>query len=133
MRFLPLLALACLELYATLPTSISDAGLIDRLDKFIQQRFAAPLPGPLGMSRAAVPSSFGAHFQPAATAATDFLPSGAGEQEVIRELEGGKIQVGLYVFGAAITNSPAERMDFRALKGPAAITKALPGLRGIRH
>jgi hypothetical protein len=41
-------------------------------------------------------------------------------------LEEGQIQVGLYLFGTAIANSEPALLNFRALKGPAAITRGTP-------
>jgi hypothetical protein len=95
--------------------------LIDRLDQKIQARFAAP-PQELGMSRVAMPRSFGGHFLPIPGAATDFRADTPDEQSVIRELTAGSVSVGFYVFGAAIEHSAPELHDFRALKGPAVAT-----------
>jgi len=96
--------------------------LIDRLDQFVQQRFAAPPDRNLGMSRVATPSSFNRHFQPTAGALTDFRPETTTEYELLRELDSAKVKVGFFVFGAAIEKSTPQALDFRALKGPAAVT-----------
>jgi len=98
-----------------------DASLIHRLDQAVQRRFASP-PAVLGMSRVAMPPSFGAHFQPAPGAATDFRPEAADERTLLRDLDASSMCVGFYVFGAAILRSAPEARDFRALKGPAVVT-----------
>jgi hypothetical protein len=119
MKLLTLAALYCAALTGGNPKLPSRP--IDRLDQAIQRRFAAP-PQLFGMSRVVVPGSLGAHFQPVPGAATDFRPETPAEQELIRKLHDSSVHVGLYVFGAAISNSAPETRDFRALKGPAVIT-----------
>jgi hypothetical protein len=104
----------------------ADLPLIDRLNRDIQLRFQNPLPDTLGMSRIAVPSSMGRHFQPRLTAATDFRPETPSERETTAALEKNRTQVGIYVFGAAILKSDPKILDFRALKGPAAVTAGTP-------
>jgi hypothetical protein len=96
--------------------------LIDKLDGIMQSRFADPQPSQLGMSRVAVPRSFGTHFSPLLGVATDFRPENPYEQLVLRELSAGSLRVGFYVFGAAALHSTPEAHDFRALKGPAVVT-----------
>src|SRR5215475_2457776 len=83
----------------------ADLPLIDRLDHDLQLRFQNPLPDALGMSRVAVPSSMGRHFQPQLTAATDFRPETPSERATVAALEKNHAQVGVYVFGAAILKS----------------------------
>jgi len=106
--------------------TLSDVGIIERLDESVQRRFAEPLPGTLGMSRIIIPSSFGRHFQPDLTLKRDFLPENVIEQNVVEELERRRLQVGFYLFGAAITQSTAGILNFRALKGPGIITRETP-------
>ena len=107
-------------LYATLP--LPELELIERLNAVVQHRFQDLMPANFGMSRIAGPSSFGAHFYPKRTAPRDFQPEGRAEEEVIAALEERRTQVGFYLFGAAISDSPAADMNFRALKGPAVMT-----------
>lgn len=75
--------------------------MIDALDKVVQKRFADPAPLALGMSRQAVPISVGQHFNPILTRTRDFE---------------------LYLLGQVITKSEPEELNYRALKGPAAMT-----------
>lgn len=96
--------------------------LIDGLDAVIQKRFAAPEPSSRGMSRVAEPRSFGTHYLPQWSTPTDFRPESLEEFRAIGDLESRSIRVGLYVFGAAILRWDRRQQDFRALKGPAAIT-----------
>jgi hypothetical protein len=100
--------------------------LIDRLHECIENRFADPAPLSLGMSRIARPSSFGAHFQPIVTSRRDFDPQNPAEKTAIAGLEGQQVQVGLYLFGAAVATSTADELNYRALKGPAAVTSGTP-------
>lgn len=100
--------------------------LIDRLDESIQRRFVAPMPDALGMSRVMMPASFGRHFQPLVTSTRDFQPAGPIETKAIQELEADGVQVGLYLFGAAILHAERPVMDFRALKGPGTLTRGTP-------
>ncbi len=118
-------AAGCIALFATVPP-VSDLELIDRLDAIVQHRFQDPTPAILGMSRVAGPPSFGAHFRPNRTSARDFQPERPVEEDVITALEGRQTQVGFYVFGAAIVDSLPANLNFRALKGPAAMTRGTP-------
>lgn len=124
-HYLPLSVLGCFALFAGNPQP-PDLPLIDRLDGLVQQRFQTPLPNTLGMSRVMVPSSFGRHFQPGKIAERDFVPENPDEQEVVARLEEKGVQVGLYLFGAAITVAAPQALDFRALKGPGAVTRGTP-------
>src|SRR5262249_48139575 len=126
MRPLLLTTFACIALYATLHTNPSDVRLIARLDEVIQRRFAALPITTLGMSRVVQPSSFGEHFQPVRTAERDFQPTSAVEEVLIADMERAGLQVGLYLFGAAIEKAAPDALNFRALKGPGAITKGTP-------
>jgi hypothetical protein len=100
--------------------------LISRLDGIVQARFRNPTPGALGMSRIAVPSSMGTHFQPLLGNVRDFISETSEEREVVAALEDSHLQVGLYVFGASIVDVNPEALAFRALKGPGAITRGTP-------
>jgi hypothetical protein len=91
------------------------------LDEVIQHRFAAP-PALLGMSRVASPASLGEHFRPSPGAVTDFRPESPAEESAIRSLGEASLQVGMYVFGAAIERADFQARDYRALKGPAVLT-----------
>lgn len=123
--FLP--AVACIALLARNadPPDLQ-LELIRRLDGLVQTRFQDPLPFALGMSRIMTPSSFGKHFHPAVTSQRDFQPENPAEREVIAKLEECGLQVGLYLFGAAIVSSTPENLDFRALKGPGTVTGGTP-------
>ena len=118
-------ALAAAALFGGSPVA-PDLRLIDRLNESVQHRFQDPKPTSLGMSRAVSPSSFGEHFRPDMTAQTDFTPENPAEFGAIAALEEDQTQVGLYLFGAAITDSEAALLKFRALKGPGAITRGTP-------
>lgn len=97
---------------------------INDLDLQIQVRFETPpLPNELGMSRIARPSSMGRPFEPILTTKRDFHPENAAERKVIAGLEAQRIEVGLYLFGQAIEHDGPELLNYRALKGPAAVTK----------
>ncbi len=99
---------------------------IGKLDGVVQQRFRTLVPGVFGMSRIAVPSSLGNHFQPRVTSQRDFEPENDAERAVIAKLEEEKMQVGLWVFGRAVTVAAPSALNFRALKGPGAITNGTP-------
>src|SRR5580693_4114599 len=91
------LTIACAVLAAGNPkTSLN---LIDSFDKLVQTRFADPQPAALGMSRVAIPNSFGAHFMPLPSMPADFRPNNAVEQELIADLASHRLQAGFYVFG----------------------------------
>jgi len=79
-----------------------------------------------------VPSSFGTHFRPDLTRTRDFLPETAVERQVIQDLEEHRVQVGLYLFGTAVATSDPSQYNFRALKGPAAITAGTPRPSPVR-
>jgi hypothetical protein len=80
----------------------------------------------LGMSRIASPPSMGRHFQPQTNVTQDFNPENDSERKAVAMLEAAHLQVGLFVFGRAILVSDPGTLDFRALKGPAAITAGTP-------
>ena len=119
---------ACMSAVAVFGGSpgAADLPLILRLNEAVQHRFQDPAPAVLGMSRVAVPPSFGAHFLPDRSLERDFRPETAAEMEVIAALEQRQTQVGFYVFGAAIIDSNPSQPDFRALKGPGAMTRGTP-------
>ena len=121
-------AAGCVALYATIPPA-ADLELINRLDALVQHRFQDPAPLSLGMSRVARPVSMGTHFYPKRASARDFQPENAVENVVISALEEQHIQVGFYVFGNVITSLEASDVtldSYRALKGPAAMTRGTP-------
>ncbi len=130
MRFtaLSIAALGVIGCFAILANVPRGAGLdlIDRLNAAIQLRFFDPAPASLGMSRMARPSSFGRHYAPSPGAATDFRPENAAERDLVGELEARQFQVGVYLFGPAITESQPDDLNFRALKGPAIVTSGTP-------
>lgn len=132
MRFrLLVFAPLCLALFATNskpPDDVRrmDLPLIERLDEIVQLRFRTPAPSTLGMSRVVLPSSMGHHYQPFLTLERDFAPENEREREVIRELEEKHVEVGLYVAGVSVVQSLPESLDYRALKGPGAITRGTP-------
>ena len=104
----------------------SDPGSIRQLDELVQLRLKTPIPGVLGMSRIATPSSRDRHFLPDRGSACDFVPENAMERKAIGKLEEQRVEVGLYVFGTAILKAKAEALDYRALKGPAIVTRGTP-------
>jgi hypothetical protein len=123
-----LCAAGCVALYATIP-SAPDQELINRLDTIVQNRFRDPAPLTLGMSRVARPVSMGTHFYPRRASARDFQPESPAEKDVIDALEKQQTQVGFYVIGNVITSLPPSDVtleSFRALKGPAAMTRGTP-------
>ena len=120
-----LLVPACVVLFAGNPKA-PDLPLIDQLHKLVQMRFDTPLPGALGMSRVLAPPSMGQHFQPVRTTGRDFIPENDGEREVIGKLETNGVQVGIYVFGSAVLKATPQALDYRALKGPGAVTRTTP-------
>ncbi len=131
MRFrLLVFAPLCLALFAanSKPPDVqrTDLPLIERLNEIVQLRFRTPAPSALGMSRVVLPPSMGHHYQPLLTLERDFAPENEKEREVIRELEEKHVQVGLYVAGVSVVQSSPELLDYRALKGPGAITKGTP-------
>jgi hypothetical protein len=115
-----------LLLCAVSPTPPPDLPLIDRLNEHIQLRFHNSQPDALGMSGNAVPRSMGRHFRPRVNSPTDFVPRNTAERETVARLEERDVQVGIYVVGTAILKSPPSLLDFRALKGPAAVTRGTP-------
>jgi hypothetical protein len=118
-------AAGCVALFATLPPA-PDLELINRLDTVVQHRFQDPAPLNLGMSRIAQPLSMGIHFQPHRNSLSDFLAETAAERAVVDALEEHQTQVGCYVFGSAVDNSAPSDLNYRALKGPAAMTPGTP-------
>jgi hypothetical protein len=123
-RLLPFL-LAGLLLFAGNPKP-TDLPLIERLNQLLQNRFANAEPGVFGMSRMALPSSMGEHFRPSRVSPTDFAPENPDEIQAIAKLESSHVQVGVYLVGAAILKSQPGVLNYRALKGPAAITAGTP-------
>jgi hypothetical protein len=118
-------AAGCIALFATTGPE-SDIELIDRLDTIVLHRFADPMPANLGMSRIAGPPSFGEHYSPNWTSLRDFQPERSIEQEAIAALEARHTQVGFYLYGRAIAESAPADLNFRALKGPAVMTRGTP-------
>ncbi len=117
--------LGCTALFGDNPAS-EDLPAINVLNVAIQRRFQDPEPGRLGMSRAARPQSFGVHYRPTLISQTDFQPENEAEAFAVSELEQRNDQVGFYLFGLAICDAGAGDLNFRALKGPAAVTKGTP-------
>jgi hypothetical protein len=115
----------CFAVFAGHPKP-PDLPLIDRFQEQVQLRFETPLPEGFGMSRMVQSPSMGEHFHPVRTAERDFIPENATEREVVGKLEENGVQLGLYVFGRAILAAQPQSQDFRALKGPAAITRGTP-------
>ena len=106
--------------------------LVDQFDGVVQGRLQTPpqpggqgfATGPeLGMSRIVRPNSYGSHFNSISSAIRDFVPEQDNEKELLAQMEDQKIELGIYFFGQAIVDQPYTNMDYRALKGPAAITK----------
>jgi len=108
--------------------SASDLSLIEEFDACIKLRFELPPAQPtnLGMSRAAVPPSFGQHFVPQFETTRDFVPENNREKKALAALEAAPIQAGFYLFGSTVVDAPAGAPNYRALKGPAAITGGAP-------
>jgi hypothetical protein len=115
----------CIAVFGGSPGA-PDLHLIIRLNEAIQHRFEDPAPASLGMSRVMVPPSFGGHFRPDMTLQRDFQPEDLAEHDVIAALEHRQTQVGFYLFGNAITDSDPSHPNFRALKGPGAMTRGTP-------
>ena len=120
-----LFTLGCTALFGGNPAS-QDLPVINLLNAAIQRRFEDPEPNRLGMSRAAMPQSFGAHYRPSLISQTDFRPENEAEAAIVNDLERRHDQVGFYLFGLAIAESDPADLNFRALKGPAAVTKGTP-------
>jgi hypothetical protein len=113
-------------LFALGASSPADLQLIDDLNECMTARFEAPAPNALGMSRIMGPRSFGTHYQPFVTRDRDFTPENARETKAMAALEDSKMQVGLYLFGKAVEDEQLEILNFRALKGPGAVTAGTP-------
>ena len=101
--------------------------IIDEFDHVIQARLVSPsvtigVRQPLGMSRVAQPDSYGSHFSPILGNRSDFVPENDHEKEIVAQLEDKNLELGLFLFGEAVMDRPAIHRDFRAMKGPAAIT-----------
>ena len=101
--------------------------IIDEFDHIIQARLVSPsvaigVRPPLGMSRVAFPQSYGTHFSPILSNNSDFVPQNDHEKDIIAQLESENLELGLFLFGEAVMDRPAIHRDFRAMKGPAAIT-----------
>jgi hypothetical protein len=120
-----LVTLGCTALFGGNPAS-QDLPVINLLNAAIQHRFEDPEPARLGMSRTALPQSFGTHYRPSLISQTDFRPENEVEASVVGELEHRHDQVGFYLFGLAIADSDPAGLNFRALKGPAAVTEGTP-------
>lgn len=125
MRRLLLSLPVCFTLFAGHPKP-PDLPLIDRFQEQVQRRFETPSPDGFGMNRMAQPPSMGEHFLPVRTAERDFVPENPTEREILGSLEKSGVQLGLYVFGTAILAAPPQPPNYRALKGPAAITLGTP-------
>jgi hypothetical protein len=100
--------------------------LINRLDELVELRFKTPIAGVVGISRITTPSSMGKQFHPNPANSRDLMPENMMEKEVIAKLEEHGVQVGFYMFGIAIVRAIPELLDYRSLKGPAAITRGTP-------
>jgi hypothetical protein len=73
-----------------------------------------------------MPRSLGNHFVPVTRNDRDFFPENDTERAVIAALEARKLQVGLYLFGEAAVHDDADKLNYRALKGPGAVTANTP-------
>jgi hypothetical protein len=104
----------------------NDLQLVDKFNDAIQARFADPAPAMLGISRMTTPASMGHSFTPLTTNVRDLDPGATALIDAANALEAAGLQTGFYVFGEAVTESPAEAMSFRALKGPAVATVGTP-------
>ena len=113
-------------LFALGASSPNDLQLIDDLNKCMTARFQAPAPNAVGMSRVMLPGSLGTHYQPFVTHDRDFSPENARETKALAALEERKMQVGFYLFGKAVEDQQMEVLNFRALKGPGAVTAGTP-------
>lgn len=100
--------------------------LIDNFDEALQQRLLKPAPKTLGMSRIMVRPSFGHHFAPVRSDKRDFMPENAHEKELVAALEARGVQLGVYLFGEDVLKHDSAALNFRALKGPGAITEGTP-------
>lgn len=121
MRFLPLALL--LWFGGRPPVELKK---IDDLNDCVQTRFQVPNPETFGMSRNVVENSLGQHFTPLRTLRRDFEPENDRERRALDALEKDGAQVGLYLFGKTVESSAPDALNFRALKGPAAITAGTP-------
>ena len=126
MRLLLLLGLAGWFEGVTPTTVATDLKLIEDLDQCVQTRFQEPAPQSLGMSRVALPASFGQHFRPNLVTQRDFDPANEPERNAIAALEDRHMQVGFYLVGRAIASSSVANPNYRALKGPGAMTRGTP-------
>ncbi|MBM3752850.1 MAG: hypothetical protein FJW38_02575 [Acidobacteria bacterium] len=122
-RKLPVLLLTA----AAFAARIDDLpALLDKFDEALQQRLLKPAPKTLGMSRIMVRPSFGHHFAPVRSDKRDFMPENEHEKQLIAALESRGVQLGVYLFGEDILKHDANALNFRALKGPGAITEGTP-------
>ena len=110
--------------------AVSDRSwLADQLDKVMQNRLQTPpmsengMSPQLGMSRMVLPNSYGNHFSANPHNIRDFVPENENERALLAQMEEQKLEVGLYLFGQAIVDQPYTNLNYRALKGPAIITK----------
>ncbi len=150
MRSRPACLFAALWLAVSTRGAVPARPVLDAMDAFnreVQQRFetlaGAPPADPtkmdfgermaslvadreFGMSRFTVQRSLNQHFVPEFKSLTDCRPVNKTELGLIAELEAAKIQAGLYLIGRRVIDSPGEEQNFRALKGPAIITRGTP-------
>ena len=103
-----------------------DLRMMDALDEVVQARFADPGAQVFGMSRQLMPGSLGEHFLPAVTRDRDFQPATQEEKAAISALESNHVEVGFYLFGRAVASSESTDLNYRALKGPGAMTAGTP-------
>jgi hypothetical protein len=96
-----------------------------RMQSFVVTMPVVTMPA-LGMSRIASPPSIGRHFSPQFNVSSDFTPENDREKKVVASLGAARLHVGLFVIGRAILGSDSEKLNYRALKGPAAMTAGTP-------
>ena len=106
--------------------STVDLRMIDALDEVVQARFADPAAQMFGMSRQLIRGSLGEHFLPALTRDRDFQPTTPDEKVAISALESNHVDVGFYLFGREVASSESTDLNYRALKGPGAMTAGTP-------
>ncbi len=99
--------------------------LIDEFNGCIQLRFETA-DGNFGMNRMASSNSLGEHFRPRFNVTSDFVPEEPQETKTLAAMEKNHLQVGLYLVGRESQESPLSAPNFRAMKGPAAITAGTP-------
>jgi len=142
MRLIPVLFSALAIAGANRPPS--DLDTIEQFNQAVQIRFQSlpanlsshgslstlvlnlPPEPALGMNRMASARSFGRPYLPEFDAKRDFEPQTDTERKILACMERDGLQVGFYVFGRAILDAAPQAPNFRALKGPAAITAGTP-------